>query len=329
MRSTRHILIVAGGLLAGVSAALASDIYRCEGEGPRTLVDSPARCPNGRATRIGGSETAAPPPPPVVVPAPEDRPKRLPKREKRPEPPSAESLRESYFPSQAAPAPAQVPAPTLPETAAAPVPRVPVPPSTPATVCAPLRHDAAALRKCLVEERRKEVRIIATGRLVQVSAAAAELVRYTHTRDGLLAVGRNGRPPAWCEELLGDLLQRRRLEVIDDENAPAPAWVRGSGNELRGAEILDPNYAELDAPGGLVAWGYVTLRWKQQRTLVVRTRPSCVPAGPNSSKAACGAQRYLALDIHDDEMPQACIVTFYSRPYWPQWKDKDVEIKVR
>ncbi len=318
-------ILLAGGLLAAASPALADDIYRCEGDGPKTLVDSPVRCPSGRAIRIGGSEPAPPPPRPVAVPEPTERPQRIPKREKQREPPAAESFRQRLAPPGAAPV-QEEPAPVA--AAVSPVPRVPVPPATAATVCAPLRNDATALRKCLAEERRKEVRIIANGRLMQVSAAAAELAHYARTRDGLLAIGRSGRPPAWCEELMGDLLQQRRLEVIDKEDAPTPAWIHGSGTELRGGEVLDPNYAELDAPGGLVASGYVTVRWKQQRTLVVRTRPGCFPAGSNSTKATCGSQRYIAIDVHDDEMPQACNIGFYGRPYWLQWKDKNVEIRV-
>lgn len=319
-------ILLAGGLLAVASPALAGDIYRCEGDGPMTIVDSPVRCPGGRATRIGGSAPAAPPARPVAAPEPMERPQRTPKLEKRREPPEAESFRQRLAPKeaalvQAAPAPAAA--------TVAPVPRVPVPPVTAAaTVCAPLHNDAAALRKCLAEERRKEVRIIANGRLLQVSEAAAELARYTRTRDGLLAIGRSGRPPAWCEELLNDLLQRRDLEVIDNEDAPTPAWIHGSGTDLRGGKVLDPDYAELDAPGGLVASGYVTVRWKQQRTLVVRTRPGCFPAEPNSTKATCGPQRYLGIDVHDDEMPQACNIGFYGRAYWPQWKDKNLEIQV-
>ncbi len=206
---------------------------------------------------------------------------------------------------------------------------MPVPSTTAASACASLRDKATALRKCLTEERRKEVRIIANGRLKQVSAAAAELVQYTRTRDGLLAVGRSGRPPAWCEELLGDLIEQRHLAIVENEDAPTPAWILGNGAGLRGGEVLDPNYSELDAPGGVVASGYVTVRWKQQRTLVVRTRPGCFPAGPNSTKAVCGAMRYNAIDVHDDEMPQACDIGFYGRPYWTQWKDKNVELRIR
>lgn len=318
-------ILLAGGLLAAASPALAGDIYRCQGDGPMMIVDSPVRCPSGRATRIGGSDPAPPPSRPVAVPEPMERPQRIPKQEKRREPPAAESFHQRFASPGAAPV-QEAPAPVA--AAAAPVPRVPVPPATAATVCAPLRNDATALRKCLAEERRKEVRIIANGRLIQVSEAAAELARYTRTRDGLLAIGRSGRPPAWCEELLGDLLQRRRLEVIDNEDAPTPAWIRDSGTDLRGGKVLDPDYAELDAPGGLVASGYVTVRWKLQRTLVVRTRPGCFPAEPNSTKATCGSLRYLAIDVHDDEMPQACNIGFYGRPYWPQWKDKNVEIRV-
>lgn len=319
-------LLLASGLLAAASSALADDIYRCEGDGPKTLVDSPVRCPSGRGIRIGGSAPAPPPPRPVAVPEPMERPQRIPKRETQREPPADESFRQRLASPRAVPA-QEVPAPVV-ATALPPVPRVPVPPATAATVCAPLRNDATALRKCLAEERRKEVRTIANGRLMQVRAAAAELAQYARTRDGLLAIGRSGRPPAWCEELLGDLLQQRRLEVIDKEDAPTPAWMYGSGTDLRGGEVLDPDYAELDAPDGLVVLGYVTVRWKQQRTLVVRPKPGCYPAGPNFTKAACGDLRYIGIDVHDDEMPHACNIGFYGRPYWPQWKDKNVEIRV-
>lgn len=317
-------ILLASGLLVTALSALAGAIYRCEGDGPKTLVDSPMRCAGGRATRIGGSDSAPPPPAPVTVREPTEGPERISKRERQREPFAAESFRHRLAGPGAAPT-QETPAPVA---TVSQVPRVPVMPTTAGTVCSPLRNNATALRKCLAEERRKEVRIIANGRLRQVSAAAAELAHYARTRDGLLAIGRSGRPPAWCEELLGDLLQQRRLEVIDNEDSPTPAWIRSSGTDLRGGEVLDPDYTELDAPGGLVASGYVTVRWKQQHTLVVRTRPGCFPAGPNSTKATCGSQRYTAIDVHDDEMPQACDIGFYGRPYWPQWKDKNVEIRV-
>lgn len=314
------------GSIAAVAPALAGDIYRCEGGGHRAFVDSPIHCPDGRATRVGGSKTALSPPLSMAVPEPIERTQRIPKREERGDPPLVEWSRERRAPRAAATAPAE------PNSIAAVVPGVPrmnVRSTTAPAACAPLRDDATALRRCLTEERRKEVRVIANGRLKQVSAAAAELAQYTRTRDGLLAIGRSGRPPEWCEELLGDLIQQRQLAIVDNEDAPTPAWIRGNGADMRGGEVLDPNYVELDAPGGLVVSGYVTVRWKQQRTLVVRTRPGCFPAGSNSIKAVCGAQRYNAIDVHDDEMPQSCDIGFYERPYWPQWKDKNVELRIR
>lgn len=313
------------GLLAGAQAAQAGDIYRCEGDGSKSLVDSPVRCPSGRAVRIGSSGTAArpqastPAEPSSEVP---ERPTRVQKLVKR-TPPSEES-RDLAPPALRAHSGSSSPPPVVA------VPPVPVPIANAASVCAPLRHEATALRKCLREERRKEVRIIATGRLVQISAAASELANSTKTNDGLLAVGRNGRPTNWCENLLGDLIARRNLEVIDDETVPGPAWIN-AGNGVRtplSGEILDARYTELSAPSGLVANGYVTLRWQQQRTVVVRTRVGCFQANPGSTAAACGQLRYLGIDVHDDEMPQACNIGFYGRPNWPQWRDKNVEIRI-
>ncbi|MEO8155107.1 MAG: hypothetical protein ABI605_18730 [Rhizobacter sp.] len=162
-----------------------------------------------------------------------------------------------------------------------------------------------------------------------MGVAAVEVARAAQTGNFVLAIGRTGRPASWCESLLGDLVAQRNLEVVDDEMAAAPAWINSGGsNGVRNstsAEILDPQFALLAAPGGEVVDGYVTLRWRQQRTLVVRTRPGCFQSDPGVVR--CSSMRYQAIDVHDDEMSQACNFQLYGRAYWPQWKDTSIEIR--
>ncbi len=330
LSSRKVSALVTYGLLAAAPQLLAGEIYRCEGDGPKALVDLPARCPNGRAIRVGGAGSAARAA--DVASAVKARTERVEKIEKVTS--SREGSRDHPIsgvgtelrPAEAhatqtaepTPAPASVAAPT------------PASPSAAAVAgCARLRPDAAALRKCLQEERRREVRAIALSRLAKLSAAAAELARSTQTGNGLLAVGRNGRPVAWCEGFLGDLLAMRNLEVVDDEMVPGPRWINASGSvgvsDLRSGEIIDTQFTELIAPGGPVVNGYVTLRWRNQRTVLVRSRPTCVEVSPGTAR--CAQQRYMGIDVHDDEMAQACNISFYGRAYWPQWQDKNVEIR--
>lgn len=172
-----------------------------------------------------------------------------------------------------------------------------------------------------------EVRAIATARLAKLSGAVSEFANAALASGGVLAVSRKGRPAAWCESFLSDVMAQRDLQVVDDEMTSGPRWIDQGGGALRAGEVLDPDFTELRPTGGGVVRGYVTLRWKGGPPTVLRSQFACTEVKPG--QARCNPQRYISMHVHDDEMPQACHVTLYGRPYWPQWQDSSVEIRLR
>lgn len=284
--------VAALALLAVTANGAAADIYRCEGDGPKTLVDSPRHCPGGQAVRVNAPK---PKPKPQVI-------GRLP---------------EASSPTASAPASAPAPTTATHTTAS----------GRPAHVCEPHRFNPSVLDECLKTERRKHVRAVATERLAKLGDAVSEFATLPLVKDGLITIRRDhNRPPAWCEAFLGDVIAQRNLEVVDDEGLTGPRWIDYGTRPLRAAPILDEDFSEWTPPGGPVVRGHVTVMWRK-RMVVLRAISAC--SLERGHGVRCHPLRYTGLAVHDDEMPQACQVSFVERPYWNHWRDSMVEIRLK
>ncbi len=266
--------------------AMCAEIYRCQANGVTTFVDSPNRCPNGTAQRQHGFESK----PGGAAPA-------------RPIATSGTDPIKSVRPVAAA-RPARAHA---------------------ATACQALVHDAARFRQCLREERRAEVRRIASPRLEAIGRAVADHVSFAARTNSVLAVSNTGRSPEWCEDILKDVMALKDLEVVDDEEVGGPRWMQtGNGTVRSSAEVLDAEFREWALPDVKVPHGYVTVRWRSSSLVVLRVVAACTSTG--DGRASCNPQRHTSIYVYDDVTPVACNVSAFGRPYWPNWKNSQTPI---
>jgi hypothetical protein len=171
----------------------------------------------------------------------------------------------------------------------------------------------------LREERRAEVRQIASRRLEAMSRTIADHVSFAARTDSVLATSKAGRPPAWCEGFLEDVVALRNLEVVDDEEVGGPRWMQGgNGVAQTSAEILDADFNEWNVGESKVPDGYVTVRWRGS-LVVLRVVAACTDS--DHGKAICIPQRYTSIYVYDDTTPVACNISAVGRPYWPNWKN--------
>ena len=184
--------------------------------------------------------------------------------------------------------------------------------------------------ECQHELRRTEVRKLATARFAAVSSAIAEVAQKPAKIDGVIAVPRQGRPAAWCEALLNDVLAQRNVEVVDDESAPDPRWItsvdKNGRRSLQAGPVLDPAFKEWRVRDDMIVQGYVTLRWRGENLVALRVVAACDEG--DAAAARCDKQRHLAAHVHDADVPFACTATFVERPHWNNWKEALVPIRL-
>jgi hypothetical protein len=184
--------------------------------------------------------------------------------------------------------------------------------------------------ECRQELRRTEIRKLAIARLAAVSSAIAEVATKPGKIDGVIAVARAGRPAAWCEALLNDVLAQRNVEVVDDENAPGPRWItsvdKNGRRSLQAGPILDPGFKEWRVRDDVIVQGYVTLRWRGENLVALRVVAGCDEG--DAAAARCDKQRHPAAHVHDADVPFACTATFVERPHWNNWKEALVPIRL-
>lgn len=269
--------------------ALAGEIYRCQVNGVTTFVDSPSGCPEGKAQRMGGAEPKGSKPTPSAGTSPIGSATPTPKsRPPISDMPTAASSKEGS--------------------------------GTAAAACQKLATDPPRARECLRQERRVEVQRMASARLASISRAVTEHLTSEAQKGSVIATANEGRPPAWCEGILSDLMAQKDIEVVDDESTAGPAWVSsGDGPGYTAAEILDPSFKDWSYAGSKVPNGYVTVRWRKTHLVVLRVVAACVEA--DDGTARCNPSRLTVIYVYDNETPYACNVTAVGRPYWPNWKD--------
>ena len=276
------------------AAASASEIYRCQVDGVTTFVDSPRGCPGGPARHVGGDESAATKP-------------------SLPMPRVGETRKDPDAASRGRATPGQSPAPSQSQAAPAALP------------CQKLAQEPARARECLRVERRAEVRRVASARLLGISRAVADYVSRVSSAGNLITVSNDGRPPAWCESILGDLMAQKDIEVVDDESTGGPEWVRaGIGPARSAVEILDPNFQEWSFAGSKVPDGYVTARWRGSNLVALRVVAACTTASDGTAR--CNPHRLVSIYVYDAATPMACDVAEVGRAYWPNWKNSKTPI---
>jgi len=262
---------------------MAADIYVCSVNGTRTFVDSPRACPQSQAERITGpAEKAGARSPAVPAAAPRTRAAA-----------NADAARAT--------------------TAAAPE-----------RVCDERQHATTdSLRACVKQERRAQVRRLATARLAAMARAIAVYVSNPNpVEPAVPVVFDKGRPAAWCEELLSDVMAQRYVDVVDDEEETGPRWSESTdpdGRKMRKAvEILDPHFEEgVTSRGQKVVRGYVTLRWRVDNLLVLRTSAGC--GQPTNGVVSCAPSLYAGIYVHETEFPVACDVALIGHRYRNNW----------
>lgn len=263
-----------------VTPALAGDIYRCQVNGVTTFVDSPSRCPEGGAQRQGVEE------PKATLPA-----RRVAKTSVGAGMATAGGLQSGT--------------------------QLALPPAV--STCQKLEQSPTRLRECLREERRAEVRKIASARLLMISRATTDFLGAASRSGSVIATSNKGRPAVWCEGILGDLISGKNIDVVDDESAGGPEWVQSGGPGRSAAPILDPNFQEWRLAGEKVPSGYVTARWRASDMVVLRIVAACTEA--DDGTARCVPQRYTSIYVYGAGAPEACDVTVVARAYWPNWKN--------
>lgn len=266
-------------------------IYQCEVNGVKTFVDSPRGCPGDGGTRRDAVDTRKP------IPA-------------VPSAPATNHAQRSTIETPAANR-------EVPATAAS-------------AACQKLyAQDAGQFRECLREERRGEVRKIATARLRGLGAEVDYFATSPQRTDGLIAAQAEGKTTDWCTSILNDLIADKNLDVVDDENSAGPEWMSSGGEagkpKLQSAAILDPNFQEWIVDGRKVFSGYVTARWRKSNLIVLRVFAACTSVG--DGKAKCSSHRIVY--VHEATAPKACNVTFVGRAYWGNWKDSMTPINLK
>jgi len=210
------------------------------------------------------------------------------------------------------------------ESGAAKAPPAPTP-AVASSACQKLAQDPARARECIRAERRAEVRRVAEVRLAEISRAVADYVNAAASAGNIMAVSRDGRPAAWCENLLGDLIARKDIEVVDDETVGGPEWTTsGNGPGRAAADILDPAFKEWNLGSATVPEGYVTARWRTSNLVVLRVTAACTQA--RDGTARCNPHRLVNVYVHDTATPVACDATEVSRAAWPNWKNAKTPI---
>lgn len=288
------MLVLVAVALQGASA-WAGDVYRCELNGVTAFVDSPDRCPDGSSRRLGGSDESR-------------------TRKSSPQGPRLDEPRTGTVASS-----------RHPPTAASPLAPSPLARPLAASPCQKLAQEPVRARECLREERRAEVRRIASARLAQISRAVSNYVSVVSSAGSIIATPTSGRPAAWCEDILRDLMAHKDIEVVDDETTGGPEWMySGNGPARSAAEILDPNYKEWRLADDKVPEGYVTARWRGSNLVVLRVAAACTEG--SDGVAHCNAHRLVNVYVYDNATPMACAVSEVGRAYWPGVKSSQTQI---
>jgi len=160
-------------------------------------------------------------------------------------------------------------------------------------------------------------------RLVAVSRATAEEVESNRS-DGVLALNDISRLDASvCEAFLQDVVSLANVRAVDEGSA---SWGTISGpGAARSFPTFDPSFKEWSVNGRRLVRGYVVVRWKEQRTFLIRYGRQCVGAVEECLRPAL-----THLDVHDAAGPRmACTFLSIGKTYWPLWKDKATPIDVR
>jgi hypothetical protein len=293
------------GAAALVSAAAmsgqAAGIYRCEADGVKTFVDSPLRCPGGRATPFDDKsrEEAASP--------------------------AARRLEALGAAGRGEPIRATRAVASSPDIEA---PKKEGPVGVVSTACAKIQ-DATTLRQCLRDERRAEVRRIATERLAALSRAVKDYAGSPRRHDGDLAIDKKARSVTWCQDLLNDVMTLKNLDVVDDEEVASPKWgkiVDAGGRRVPSiVGLLDSGFKQWNVDGERVASGYVTMRWRGPDPITLRLVAACLET---DGKVRCNALRHTSLFVYEGVAPIACSVNFIGKPYWPAWRDSMTPIRL-
>lgn len=278
--------------------ASATEIYRCQTDGVTTFVDSPRRCPNGRAQRVGD------PPPPQRISEPMPSPRNAINGAGKPAP-APPALLLKAPPEETVTQPSNLP---------------------PASNCARLAQDPPRARECLREQRRAEVRELASKRLAAMGRALSEYLHIARQRGDIVAVANKGRSPAWCQEFLDDVIRQRNLSVVDDELVGGPAWSLSGAHPVSAPEILDANFKEWDFSGRKITNGYVTVRRPEGRPLTLRLATACFAS--ETGRTHCANQPYSGIYVYDGTTPTACDVATVERRYWHHWRQSMTPIEI-
>jgi len=149
-------------------------------------------------------------------------------------------------------------------------------------------------------------------RLMSISTALREEARAAH-EEGMLGIDLRSPMAAECTEFFQDMLSMRRVEVVStgsgkwrsvDAGAPVPN--------------LDPEFRQWQDDKGRHVDGYLVVRWRAQRELLLRVRRTCI-----DDSVKCAKPAFETLDVHDSSGPRAaCSVRRVASREGQDWRGK-------
>ncbi len=138
-------------------------------------------------------------------------------------------------------------------------------------------------------------------------------------RPVILGVDKKGRPASWCEEVLGDIVAHRNIDVLDDEQRRRARWVDSP------AALIDGDYQLLRVDGSEVPNGYVHLLWRGKTPLMLQMPAACTEW--RDKAVQCHPNRYTGIGIMDADTPVACSFSYVDVSAWGTWKASMSEIR--
>jgi hypothetical protein len=149
-------------------------------------------------------------------------------------------------------------------------------------------------------------------RLVSISTVLREEARAVH-EEGMLGIDLHSPMAAECADFFQDVLSMRRVEVVSTGSGKWRSVAAGAA-----LPNLDPEFRQWQDDKGRHLDGYLVVRWRAQRELLLRVRRTC-----SDDSVKCAKPAFEKLDVHDSsESRAACSVRRVASRDGQGWQGK-------